>query len=165
MTLEEAKRIGYKQALQKTAIFVVLCLLFFMYQETRGDFANGFIFFMDAVLSVRVIGILIVLFGLTYIYGKRAGRSVILERKHFVWVALKYTVIIVLFVTIPAFAVTILSGLATQNLQEFVLAFVLGSLFWMLPMLLVWLWACYRMHVVAKQNHSAQSAGSATVQP
>ncbi len=156
MTLEEAKNFGRNQALIKTAIAVLVMLLFFFYQQTNGDFANGMLFFLEAITSVRFIGILIILFGLTFIFGKRAGNAIIVDGKPFVRVAIKYAFMIVLFITVPAFALTIMSGLASTDLQEFTLAFLLGTFFWLLPMLLVWLWAANRMRVVGKQSQPAQ---------
>ncbi|MEE1946172.1 hypothetical protein VRU48_13700 [Pedobacter sp. KR3-3] len=164
MTLEEAKTFGRNQALIKTAIAVLVMLLFFFYEQTHGDFANGILFFLEAITSVRFIGILIILFGLTFIFGKRAGKAIMLDGKPFVPIAIKYALIIVLFITVPAFVLTIMSGLASTDLQEFTLAFLLGTLFWILPMLLVWLWATNRMRVVAKQSQPTQSADSATAQ-
>lgn len=156
MTLEEAKNFGRNQALIKTAIAVLVMLLFFFYQQTNGDFANGMLFFLEAITSVRFIGILIILFGLTFIFGKRAGKAIIVDGKPFVRVAIKYAFMIVLFITVPAFALTIMSGLASTDLQEFTLAFLLGTFFWLLPMLLVWLWAANRMRVVGKQSQPVQ---------
>lgn len=152
MTLEEAKTFGRNQALIKTAIAVLVMLLFFFCQQTAGDFANGAMFFVDAITSARFIGILIILFGLTFILGKRAGKAIIVDGKHFAGIAVKYAFIIVLFITVPAFALTVMSGLAATDLQEFTLAFLLGTLFWLLPMLLVWLWAANRMRAVGKQG-------------
>lgn len=159
MTLEEAKAFGRNQALIKTGIVVLLLLLFFLYEQTKGDFANGLLFFMDAILSIRFIGILVILFGLTFIFGKRAGTAIIIAQKNFVPIAIKYAVIIVLAVTVPSFMVTILSGLALVNLQEFAMAFILGTLLWAVPMLLIWFWATYKMQQKAKslklKDHTA----------
>lgn len=150
MTLEEAKAYGRNQALKKTAIVVLLLMLYPLYVETKGDFANGILFFMDAILSVRFIGILVILFGLTFIFGKRAGVAIIIDQKNFVPVAIKYAVIIVLAITVPAFLLTTISGLASTDIQEFVTAFILGTLLWMLPLLLIWLWATNRMRLKAQ---------------
>jgi len=159
MTLEEAKAYGRNQALIKTAIVVVVLLLLFMYQQTQGDFANGFLFFMDAILSVRFIGILVILFGLTFIFGKRAGVAVIIEQKNFVPIAFKYAVIIVLAITVPAFLLTMISGLASTDLLEYVTAFILGTLLWTVPVLLVWLWATNSMRVKAKGLKTNKAEG------
>ena len=50
-----------------------MILFIFMIRETRGDFANGILFFLDAAFHIYAVGLYAILFGLTFLSGGRAS--------------------------------------------------------------------------------------------
>jgi hypothetical protein len=52
-----------------------------MLMETRGDFANGILFVSQEISNIHFIVILIILYGLTYVLGGKAGKEIILYKK------------------------------------------------------------------------------------
>ena len=99
MIKKEAQRLGLKTALKATAVIVIILILLLLFGETRGDFANGILFFLRALLNIHTIAIVTILFRLTYLLGARAGVEIIISKKNFLAVALKYAVIISLSTT------------------------------------------------------------------
>ncbi|CAN5631659.1 hypothetical protein BH10BAC2_BH10BAC2_14060 [soil metagenome] len=81
MTSKEAQKFGQKKTLQATGILVAILLVVFLFIETNGDFANGFLFFIQAISNIRFLVILSILFGLTYVFGGKAGKEIIIRKR------------------------------------------------------------------------------------
>ena len=77
----------------------VLTILF-LFGETKGDFANGILFFIDTIFNINTIVLLIILFGLTYFFGAIAGKEIIIEKKNTLLITFKYVILISLSITI-----------------------------------------------------------------
>ena len=73
MNPSEARTIGRKKAMIPTIIVLFMVLIIFMIRETRGDFANGILFFLDAAFHIYAVGLYAILFGLTFLSGGRAS--------------------------------------------------------------------------------------------
>jgi hypothetical protein len=95
MTTQEAQRIGSTKTLIAISIVVALVFFLFLLVQTNGDFANGVLFFMDAILNMHVFAVMFILFGFAYFLGGKAGKETILDKKHFVIVAIKYSLLII----------------------------------------------------------------------
>ncbi|MGZ4008183.1 MAG: hypothetical protein ACXVJV_13520, partial [Mucilaginibacter sp.] len=123
-----------------------------LFRETRGDFANGFLFFIQDLANVHVLAIMIILFGLTFVFGGRAGKEVILDKKNFFWITIKYGLIITLAIIIYAAVVGMVKDTShsdlTSKLNTYLLApLVKPGLFIVMPILIVWLWATNKMRL------------------
>ena len=81
MTSHEAQSFGRAKTLKATAFIAGIFLVIFMFMETRGDFANGILFFMEAVTNIHFIIILAILFGLTFFFGGKAGKEIIIDKR------------------------------------------------------------------------------------
>ncbi len=148
MTIQEARKYSRKIILKGTAIIILILLFILMLGETRGDFANGILFFLDAVFNVYSFLGVIILFGLSYIFAGTASDEVILEKQRVLIIAIKYSVFIALSMTIY----TVIVGIIKQNLytsqeikiviaDHFLDMFVRTVIF----VFLVWIWGTNRM--------------------
>ena len=145
---------GISKTLKSTAILYAVPLFILMLIETRGDFANGILFFIHGVTNVHVLLITVLLFGLTLLCGKRAGREVIINEKNFTLIAFKYTLAITLALVIYiAIAANIKDdNIAAHNisalpLNNFIQALIKIGLKIFLPLLAIWLWAANSLRI------------------
>jgi len=55
MTPTQAQKFGRRQTLRATGIIVAILLVVFLFMETRGDFANGILFFIEAISNIHLM--------------------------------------------------------------------------------------------------------------
>jgi hypothetical protein len=154
MTPSTAQQFGRKQVLKATALVALIPFLIFLYLETRGDFGNVILFFIQGLLNVHVLIMLAILFGLTFILGSKAGKEIILHKKNYLTITFKYFTIITLAIIVYAAVVGIIKDRDptyndfTKRLTHYLLEPLLktGSLL-IVPMLLIWLWATNKMRL------------------
>ena len=154
MTAEEAQTFGRIKTLKATGLIVAVLLIVFMFMETRGDFANGILFFMEAIGNIHFVAIMIIVFGLTVLFGGKAGKEIILDKKNFILTSLKYSVLIILTIIVYAAAVGIVKDntTSTDNFVRLLTTYFLtpliktGSLT-IIPMLAIWLWSTNQMRL------------------
>ena len=111
MTILEAKKFARNKTLKGTAVLLTILILLFLLEETRGDFANGILFFMDAIVNIHTLILLTIFFGLTYFLAGKAGEEVIIKRQNILLVTLRYVVII----SIAISTYTIIIGVLKKN--------------------------------------------------
>src|SRR5665647_3319059 len=99
MTITEAKKFGRAKTMKATAIVLAILIALLLVSETRGDFANGILFFFQELFNINSIIILGILFGLTYLFGSYAGQEIIIKKRFFLLVSLKYVFVISLAIT------------------------------------------------------------------
>ena len=154
MTPQEAKVFGRTKTLKATLLIVIILLIVFMFMQTSGDFANGILFFIEAISNVHFLVILTILFGLTFLFGSKAGTEVIIDKKSIFVTSLKYSVAIILAIIIYAAVVGIVMDKVSSpnNLRRLLTIYFLtpvaktGSLT-IIPMLAIWLWATNQMRL------------------
>jgi hypothetical protein len=79
METKTAQQIGGRQTV-RTLLFVVLIVeLFLLIMETRGDFANGILFYISGQLNIFVLGLFLLLFDTTYFWGRSAGKEILID--------------------------------------------------------------------------------------
>ncbi len=155
MSASEAKTFGRKKALKVTGILVAFLLIILLIMETRGDFANGILFFFQAISNIHLIAILIILFGLTYFFAGLAATEIIInKKKNTTLIAIKYAALIILAIIIYAAAIAYYKDhdLYADNFQALRVYFVTplikpGSIMFII-ILPVWLWSTYQMKTV-----------------
>ena len=148
MTKIEAQNFGREKTLKATAIAVTFMILMLLIGETKGDFANGILFFMQALLNIHLLLILAILFGSSYIFGGKAGIAIIINQKNSLLTTIKYDLLTAFLVSIYAI---VLGFIKSKNLDyNSLFMFFLSSFFkTAISMLFVWLWATSRMRKVA----------------
>lgn len=159
MNAREAKTIGRKRTIKATIIVLAIFLLILMFQETRGDFANGILFYLQAVTNLHTITIYIALIGLTFLFGGLAGKEIILSQKNHYAVGVKYAVLTALtlsiYISTTSYATyASILGMAKDlpEILQYHLLFILSRTgIFILPLLGGWLWAANQMRSAAKK--------------
>lgn len=159
MTQQEAKQLGRTKLLKVTGILVAIFLLILFFTETRGDFANGILFFMQAILNIHFITIVIILFGLTFLLGGKAGKEIIIENANPFVLSAKYALIIVLsiFTYVACIGIAEDSESTVNNLHRLLITYFLTPLVnqglqILIPILLTWLWVTNRIKKSGQQK-------------
>ena len=136
--------------MKATAVVLAILITLLLVGETRGDFANGILFFFQEVFDLNSIMILSILFGLTYLFGSFAGQEIIVKGRMFHLVSLKYVFIISLAIT----AYTVMLGVFREGWiteQPLLKTFFLPLFFKIFFCLLLgWLWATNKMRALNK---------------
>ena len=155
MTAITPQHFGRKKTLIATGILAGVLFVVLLLMQTQGDFANGILFFISAILSIHVLVVLAMVFGLTYLFGGMAGKEVIIEKNNFAVTGIKYAVLIVVAVISYSAIVGISkeSNLSLENLSQLVSSHFLNSgykigLWSLIPMLIIWLWATNQMRLL-----------------
>lgn len=124
-----------------------------MIQETRGDFANGILFYIQAVTNIHTIAILTIVLGMSFLFGGRAGKKIILDKKNFIVISIMYAVLIFLLIYIY------MAIVGLTNVPDFIPKGTLPlfkyylcplaqtSVKAIIPILVAWLWATYQMRL------------------
>ena len=87
-TIKEARTIGSRKAL-KCTLFVFLTLeAFILFLETRGDFANGIMFFIQGQKDSLFLSMIFILFLSSFFLGRWAGRKILVEKKNHILIAM-----------------------------------------------------------------------------
>jgi hypothetical protein len=90
MTVEQSKEIGRKETIKWTLYTFLIVELILLLIETRADFANGVIFFVERHKDSFYLPLVIVLFAVTYFLGPRNGKDILILKKHFFLTPFKY---------------------------------------------------------------------------
>lgn len=159
MTTREAYDIGKSKTLKATSIPVIAYLLVLMGMETRGDFANGILFFFYDIFQVHVIVIMTTLFGLTFLLGRIAGKEIIIDNKKLHTTSIKYSLIIVSAVATCITLVDIFIDIqnSAPNEQNYLFKDLLTTFFKtaaliVLPIMISWFWATKQMEKVSSEE-------------
>jgi hypothetical protein len=148
MTILEAKKIARNKTLKATGLLLTVLVLILLLGETRGDFANGILFFMEAIANIHTLIILTILFGLTYFLAGLAGKEIIIEKHNILLVSVKYAVLISLAISVYAMFIGFVRERDfTYDGFERVFTRYFPGLFFKtaIPLLVVWIWATNKM--------------------
>ena len=148
MTITEAKKFARIKTIKATFIILLLLTVLLLIGEIRGDFANGILFFLEAIINISTIIFLIVLFGLTYYFAGQAGKEVILEKKNILLVTAKYATLISLAICLVVMVMGIIrqKDLSTNGVGQLIKTYFVPLFFKTLIFLgIAWLWATNKM--------------------
>lgn len=141
MEITEAQKIGGRIAIRTFIIVVLLLEAIFFFRETRGDLANGILFFMAAHSYIYLI-FLLVLTLLVWWLGRKAGKVILIDQKNYlvtgalygaisiavalVWIAICFLVIMfnLIITTRPPIWIPIAIELTAGPFMTIVLAIV-----------------------------------------
>lgn len=151
MTIKEAKKFARTKTIKATFIILVLLTVLLLVGETSGDFANGILFFLEAIINISTIVFLIVLFGLTYYCAGQAGKEVILEKKNILLITAKYATLISLAICLVVMVMGIIrqKDLSTNGIGQLIKTYFVPLFFKTLIFLFIaWLWSTNKMKVL-----------------
>ncbi|SDF54260.1 hypothetical protein [Chitinophaga filiformis] len=123
-----------KHVCKITLYAVIILELFWLFVETRGDFANGILFYLQAQMNIIVWGFFAILFLSSYFLGKMMGEEMLKGRKHLV-VASIYGLVEGLILVAYAIIVFITQG----QLDNMLHTIPELALMIIVPILLLWL--------------------------
>lgn len=86
--ITEARKIGARKALKYTLLVFLVWEAGMFYLETKGDFANGILFFMERQLNILILSVILLFFGCSFVFGRWAGVGILVTGKNFLLVAL-----------------------------------------------------------------------------
>lgn len=150
MTIIEAEKFARTKTIKATLIILALLTVLFLIGETRGDFANGILFFLQAIINETTIIFSIILFGLTYYFVGQAGKEVILEKKNILLITVKYATLISLAICLAAIIGFFrLKDFSANGFGQIVKSYFLPMFFKTVIFLVaVWLWSTNKMKVL-----------------
>ncbi len=148
MTIQEARKHSQRLVLKGTSVILAILIFMLLLGETRGNFANGILFFLAGLFSLYSIIGFILLFTLSAFWGRKAGEEIIIEKKGVFVVAAKYAILISLTIAVYVTIVAVLNrGLyGTAEVGSLITkSFLPMSLKTLLFVFPVWTWATNRM--------------------
>lgn len=105
-----AKQIGARKTFRRSLAVIIAWQLFLLLIETRGDFANGFIFYLDAQLNIFVLLIYVLILTAAFLFGRRAGEEILNNPHNYIKTGIKYALITSLILTAYWFTVGVFKG-------------------------------------------------------
>ncbi len=109
MTIQEVKKYSQRLILKGTSILLGILIFIYMFVETRGDFANGILFFLSGLFNTYCLLGFFLLFFFSSFWSKKACDEIIIERQSVFIVAAKYSILISLIIALYIMIVAILN--------------------------------------------------------
>ncbi len=154
MTIREAKKIGRKKILKATGLIFAVLILFTLIGTRGKNPVAGRPSGVIIIVLIQTLIFLAIIFSLTYMLGSKAGEEVIIRKKNFLMVSIKYVAVISFAV---AFYYTIVwmvngsyvgSSLAGVFMGTFVPLFMKTAF----VLLIVWIYSTFRMNALAENT-------------
>lgn len=112
MTPAKARKIGIKYSLISAVYLFLLFQVIFLVSETKGDFSNGILFFLEQQLRLYTIGAYLLFFITFAILGQRAGQKIIVSRISSFKIACTYSILATI-VMVLYFSFTLIQTLSS----------------------------------------------------
>jgi hypothetical protein len=147
MTANKSRSIGGKQAIIGAAVIFIIFELVMLYFETKGDFANGILFFINAQMNGIILFLIILYFAIMYLIGRQVGIGILVENRPCYFVGLIWGFIVTLIIILANLSFMLLFRSHDFNYSNNEIIKISTRNFFILivPMLLVWLWVAYRI--------------------
>ena len=157
MTPREAQSIGRTKTIKATLVCLTVLFIIGFYEETKGDFANGIIFYFHRFFSPANLAPLILVLGCTFLFGGWAGKEIIISKKNVIFTAVKYAALlytveyIYLYITFKPPTIDLASG----DAPNVFLLIALSSIHLAILILVAWLYATYRLLRIQRKNKTS----------
>ena len=140
MNTQISEKIGSRQTIK--AMLVVTCIteLYSMMQETKGDFANGILFYISDHLRLEVLLSYFILFISAYLLGRKAGKEILVFNKNNIKVGLKYSLITTAIISVYMLIITFFNN-------ENIFSLLKPSLIILILMAIIWLWVVRQIRI------------------
>jgi hypothetical protein len=147
MTAKESRSIGGKQAIKAAAIIFIIFELVALYFETKEDFANGILFFIEAQMNWIVLSLVIIYFVIMYLIGRQVGINILIKNKMYFSTGLVWGCIATLIIVLSNSLIMILFRSHDFNYSNNEIISISFRNFFILlvPMLLVCVWSAYQI--------------------
>lgn len=148
MTILEAESFARNKTLKATGLLLAILFFILLLGETRGDFANGILFFMEAIFNIHTLILLTILLGLTYFFAGKAGKEVIFEKQNAFLVSVKYVIVISFALSLYAMCVRLLreKDFTYNGIQKLFASYFFGLFIkTAISLLIVWIWVTTKL--------------------
>src|ERR1700733_6918263 len=135
--VKRAQKIGWRKAAGAFLFAFLLFEGFALFVETHGDFANGFLFFLQEQADIFFLSLVLVMFVTIFLFARIAGKQILVDQKRHIFIGLKFAFFTIAIVLAYALAFTFFRRIA---IDHWILFIVFLSLF-ILP---IWGWAAWR---------------------
>jgi hypothetical protein len=143
MELNVAQQIGGRQTVRILFAAVLVVEFYLLIAETRGDFANGILFYLAEQLNVFVLCLFLLLFITTYFWGRSAGKAIIIEGRNYLLIGLKYS-FLQFAIVLSYFIIVYTVNNATQPMWRSLLSVIARMT---TVMICIWLFSAWRINI------------------
>ncbi|SIO07794.1 hypothetical protein [Chitinophaga niabensis] len=133
-----AKQIGGRKTFRRSLAFILAWQLFLLLIETRGDFANGFIFYLASQLNIFVLLFYILILTAAFLFGRMAGEEILNSPHNYIKTGIKYALITSLILIGYWFTVGVFQGGGVEHTLH---ALPKTVAIVIVVLLLIWLWS------------------------
>jgi hypothetical protein len=144
MTVQQSKSIGGRQLIKAAVLLFAVYEISLLYKQTKGDFANGLLFFINEQANIFFIGFTVLYFLMMYLAGRIAGYNVLIKRRTGIQTILLYSFTTALLTGfLFGLAVTLILRREPQveEQSEIVQLAFISFIVLFAAMLFVWSWA------------------------
>ena len=132
-----AAKIGSRKLIITLTLGVILLELYDLIQETQGDFGNGILFYIDEHLQPYPLIFYPLLYVMTFLLGRSAGKKILIDGKSYLTIALQYSFLSVTLITLYSLVWSLI-----EPMEFSILSFITISV----SIFLVWILAGYAIH-------------------
>jgi len=142
MDKRDAGNTGLHRTIRSSILaFCALELIPFI-QETRGDFANGILFFITGFLSLPTLIALVLLLLPSFLWGGRAGVDILVRDRNPMAVAIKYALISIALVDLAVVLLFNFTSIPVEFRRQFLGPLILISV---VAELGIWFFSTWRI--------------------
>ena len=143
MNIPEARKTGRQKAVKTSLTVTVIAIISFMFLAPQKT--SGVSSVLENLSNPRTILLFVLFFVLTRFFGGKAGEDILVKDQNFVWVSVKYSVLIFLLLSAENIGITCLvqKVLTTDQMIQL----VLSSLRFLILIMIIWLSACNQIRL------------------
>jgi hypothetical protein len=153
MELCNARNFGQRQLTKTTSIIIGVCLIVFILFGLQGDYENGILYVFEAITNIWTILFFGLFFLTSFFWGGKAGEKIILLKKNYVGIAVKYACFTYLTLIIYNITITCLTQKILTIQQMTIL--IISNLWIVIPILTIWLWSTNKIYHKNKNEEAA----------
>lgn len=161
MTPGKAKHLGRRFSFISALIIFMTFQLIFLISETKNDFANGILFYIDKQMN-PITALAFLIFFLSFIlFGHQAGPKIIIQKVNSIKIAFIYGFVTAILMA-TYFAIPFFKGINNSNgiysetdLIQMKWTFLLFTILMLLLFLSGWFLTTYRLSQVRNKSYSS----------
>lgn len=146
--MDTAIQIGRKKAVTAQVVAMIILELLWFFGEAGTDLANGLIFFIDKQMNLDVLLFFILLFGITYFLGGKAGVKIFRTPRRYLATGIKYGLLTsIIMITYLLVVYLVHNGF---NGSFYPVMLIGPALLITLSVVMAWLWAARQIMIKMK---------------
>ena len=145
MNITEARKTGRQKALKTSLIVTVIAILSFMFLAPQKTSGSGVPSVSENLSNPWTILLFVLFFVLTRFFGSKAGEDILLQEQHFLWVSMKYSLLI--FLILSAYNIGITCLVQKVLTTDQMIQLVLSSSRFLILIMIIWISACNQIRL------------------